>query len=161
MPTAIPETGPMDSVMVSLRESTFDEIGLFNDMDKQPHAREFVIQTGLETHRANFADENIVYLTIENHEGETAGYFILVIYPDRDEVEFRRILIDQDQTGIGQAAIGAMENYCRDTLGYRNIWLDVFEDNAKGRHIYQKLGYRRFKDEIYDNRLLLFYRKLL
>ena len=78
-----------------------------------------------------------------------------------DSVEFRRILIDQNRRGIGQAAIAAMENYCREQWNPKRIWLDVFEDNEIGRHIYQKLGYARFGEDIFDGRKLLFFEKQL
>jgi GNAT superfamily N-acetyltransferase len=67
--------------------------------------------------------------------------------------------IDQNQRGIGQIAITKMEQYCRDTLKGGRLWLDVYEDNAKGKHIYEKLDYQQFKMEMYNDRKLLYYQK--
>lgn len=145
--------------MVSLRASRYEELEIFSGMDKQSHACQFINATSLATHRKNFADENFIYLSIEKTEGELIGYFILVVEEGRDSVEFRRILIDQNQRGVGQLAIMQMENYCKMTLGVTSIWLDVYEDNERGKHIYEKLGYERFKTEKVGERLLHFYRK--
>ena len=130
-------------------------------MDSQPHARQFVIQTGMATHRENFDDPNITYLSIENGDGEFCGYFILVLEPDTGSIEFRRILVDHRMRGIGQAAIVEMERYCKSVIGVDRIWLDVFEDNEIGIHIYEKLGYRRFREEPAAGRKLYFYEKSL
>ena len=62
---------------------------------------------------------------------------------------------------VGQAAIIEMEGYCRHTLNVKRIWLDVFEDNEVGIHIYEKMGYTRFKQQRLDGRQLYFYEKPL
>jgi RimJ/RimL family protein N-acetyltransferase len=46
-------------------------------------------------------------------------------------------------------------------MGRRRIWLDVFEHNARGRHVYEKLGYRRFDSGELDGKPLLLYEKQL
>ena len=145
--------------MISLRQSTRDELVVFDDMDRQDHARNFVTQIGLERHQEYFDDPNVTYLSIENDSGEFSGYFVLVSEPDAESLEFRRILVDQDKRGLGQVAIKEMENYCKKEFSVKRIWLDVFEDNAIGRHIYEKLGYQQFKMELEEGRKLLFYEK--
>ena len=147
--------------MISLRLSNRDELEIFDEMDRQEHARKFVIQTGIETHQEYFSDPQISYLSIENRCNEFCGYFILVHEADSDSIEFRRILIDQEHRGIGQAAIEEMENYCKEKLSAKRIWLDVYEDNEIGMHIYEKMGYVRFKEEPAGNRRLFFYEKTL
>ncbi|MBT8083671.1 MAG: GNAT family N-acetyltransferase [Pseudomonadales bacterium] len=132
---------------------------IFDAMDRQDHASNFVNQTGLETHQKQFDDPNIIYLSIDNSSGELSGYFVLVVEPDTGSLEFRRILLDQTQRGTGQVAIKEMENYCKSEFSVTRIWLDVYEDNDIGRHIYEKMGYRQFKAEHEDGRKLLFYEK--
>jgi RimJ/RimL family protein N-acetyltransferase len=145
--------------VIRLRKSEAVELQVFVEMELQSHARNFINSEDLETHQKNFADRNIIYLSIDNSDGRLAGYFILASNPDDHLVEFRRVLIDQDHRGIGQSAITAMASYCRDELGFDRIWLDVYEDNAKGRHIYEKLGYKRFKEGSYQGRKILYYHK--
>ena len=100
-------------------------------------------------------------LSIEDAAGAFCGFFILVKEGDSGTVEFRRILVDADKRGVGQAALAEMERYCREALGAARIWLDVFDDNAVGMHIYEKLGYRQFREEPAGERKLLFYEKSL
>ena len=145
---------------VSLRVAQARELEILDAMDRQDHASQFVIQTGLEQHRRNFSDPDITYLCIENDRGQLCGYFILVAEAGGETIEFRRILIDQNQRGIGQNAIRAMEDYCRRRWNSRKIWLDVYEDNEIGRHIYEKMGYVPAGETYYEGRKLLFFAKV-
>jgi len=134
---------------------------VFDQLDHQEHATKFVAKTGLNTHQRYYDDPNIKYLSIENDQGDFSGYFILVNEPKSRSVEFRRILIDHKKLGIGQSAISEMENYCREKFGAKRIWLDVYEDNIIGKHIYIKLGYKKFKEQLESERTLQFYEKAL
>jgi len=147
--------------MVNIRESKEIELEGFVEMEQQPHAKEFVNGNDLVTHKRNFLDRNLIYLSIENNQGELAGYFILAFEPSEKIIEFRRIVIDQSQRGIETIAIMKMESYCRDQLCCKRIWLDVYDDNERGKHIYEKLGYKYFNDGYHNNRKLLFYQKHL
>lgn len=147
--------------MIRLRESKEEELEIFLRMEQQSHAREFINESDLVTHQGNFKDPNIIYLSIENNNEDLLGYFILAINPTKKAVEFRRILIDQIHRGIGQLAITKMEIYCRDELNSKEIWLDVYEDNLKGKHIYEKLGYKKIKENKYNDRKLIYYQKSL
>ena len=52
-----------------------------------------------------------------------------------------------------------MEKFCTEELNAKRIWLDVFEHNKRGLHVYQKLGYSKFKEKQYEGKNLLFYEK--
>jgi len=119
--------------MITLQKSTNDELVIFDEMDRQRHAVNFVNQIGLDTHREWFETSDITYLTIMDDSGATCGYFILVAEPNTATVEFRRILIDKSCCGLGQEAIAEMENYSIREMNAQRIWLDVYEDNAIGR----------------------------
>jgi len=147
--------------MISLRPSKREELEIFDAMDRQEHARDHVLQTGIETHRQYFDDPGITYLSIVDGDEQFCGYFILVLETDTASVEFRRILIGRNRRGVGQAAIVEMEQYCKTALDAERIWLDVFEGNEIGIHIYEKMGYSRFKEELFDRRRLYFYEKTL
>ena len=145
---------------IRLRASEASELAGFTLLERDPDAAAFILPTTLQQHRAQFERDDIVYLTIEC-DGQACGYFILALEADGQSVEFRRIVVASRGAGIGQRAIPAMEAWCRDRLGRRRIWLDVFDTNHRGRHVYEKLGYRRFDEAPYDDRILYFYDKEL
>ena len=146
--------------MIELRESREGELQAFADMETDADAAEYILPYSLARHRQEFAREDIVYLSIINNR-ELAGFFILALEDDGHSVEFRRIVVAAKNAGIGQQAISSMQDYCRDRLDRERIWLDVFEHNSRGRHIYRKLGYVPFDRAELNGKPLLFMQKLL
>lgn len=134
------------------------DITRFASMEREVGTREFIVPYEPEVHQERFADPDIVYLRIVN-DRELAGFFILAIDPDGHSVEFRRVVVKSKGRGVGQSAIPAMEDYCASQLRRTRIWLDVFAHNARGRHIYEKLGYRRYSERDLEGKLLLLYEK--
>jgi len=147
--------------VVSIRLSVRDELDAFVRMERQPHAIRFINADELDVHQRDFENPSLVYLSIINIESELSGYFLLALEHDTDSVEFRRILLDQHQRGIGQLAITEMEAYSRNVLHCERVWLDVYADNKIAKHIYEKLGYTPFRDEVIKGRKLIYYEKNL
>ncbi|RZV48875.1 MAG: N-acetyltransferase [Pseudomonadales bacterium] len=146
--------------MIELRDTVADELATFCEMDRDADTREHITLYSLKEHQREFERADIVYLSIYA-ASKLAGYFILALDPDSRSVEFRRIVVSAKGSGIGQAAIAAMETYCIERLQRQRIWLDVFESNSRGRHIYQKLGYRQCDNAESDGRNLLLMQKHL
>ncbi len=141
--------------MIEIRESENGELERFCQMERAADTREYITVSTLQQHRQEFARADIVYLSIYSDDA-LAGYIILALEGDGETVEFRRIVVADKGKGTGRAAILAMETYCRDRLRRRRIWLDVFESNHRGRHVYEKLGYRLFETgELRGQKLLL------
>ena len=146
--------------MIELRESIPGDIPTFIEMEKDADTCGCILPYSLKRHQSEFAKPAFVYLSILN-AGELAGFFILVLEADGRSVEFRRIVIAHKGRGLGQVAILAMEDYCRERLERNRIWLDVFEFNRRGQHIYRKLGYRRFDKSEAGDKVLFYYDKAL
>jgi len=146
--------------MVSLRKSSEKDISSFIEMEKSDGASLYIIPYSAQKHRQEMRQNDVIYLSIMFNES-LAGFIILAAKVALGSVEFRRIVVGSKGNGIGQLAIGAMEVYCRDVLSCSRIWLDVFESNKRGQHIYQKLGYRQFNAEQYGDKVLLYMEKQL
>ena len=129
-------------------------------MDQERDTRDHITLYTLVEHRREFANADTIYLSICENSG-LVGYFILALDADPGSIEFRRIVVSAKGAGLGQAAIPAMEAYCAEQLQRQRIWLDVFDSNSRGRHIYQKLGYRQFDSGVLDGRKLLYMEKEL
>ncbi len=146
--------------MVTIRQAKFEEIPYFIEMEKSKDTVEFIAHYSLKKHQATFNQPDIIYLAIISRE-QLVGFIILGLDPDGVSVELRRIVIASKGQGFGQAALTAMEHYGRTTLGRTRVWLDVFEFNHRGRHIYQKQGYVQYKQGDYEGKSLLYYEKTL
>lgn len=154
-------TPDSETAHIKLRIARCDELALFTRMQVQAHASRFLTPMTQDQHELQYDEPAVTYLSIviDATAPVVAGYFVLV--DEGESIEFRRIVIDQSHRGIGQKAIGLMEQWCIEHFGRRRIWLDVFSDNDVGKHIYEKLGYTRFSSVTQDDRKLLFYEKQL
>ncbi len=148
-------------VMIKLRPALLEELETFNAMDRQDHVGTFLTRIGLETHQAFFDDPNTSYLSIEDDSGQCCGYLTLVHEQDSNSIELRRILVDRHSRGIGQMVMAMAEKWCQTRYDIDRIWLDVFDDNARGRHVYTKLGYTLFKTTRFKGKLLHHMEKML
>jgi RimJ/RimL family protein N-acetyltransferase len=145
--------------MIKLRKARQPELEIFHQMEQQSHVGNFLDPHSVELHHSRFADPDTTYLSIESENGALAGYIVLVEHPASNSLEFARILIDQSFKGIGQQAMQLMEEYGVREFAVNRIWLDVYEDNTRGMHVYEKLGYQRFNQKTIDGRILYFYEK--
>ncbi len=130
-------------VQVMVEKATLDDLSKFAEMEQEAGVSQFISPYSLEEHQNEFAEPHVIYLRIMNHD-VIAGFFILALEADGCSIEFRRIVVSDKGKGIGQAAISQMEVFCRDELCRSRIWLDVFESNQRGRHVYEKLRYKQF-----------------
>jgi SAM-dependent methyltransferase len=146
---------------VELGRATPEDAAVFATMEAAADTSEYIMGYSLDEHARRLIDPDLLYLRILD-EGTLAGFFLLALDADDTSVEFRRIVVTVRGRGIGQAAIARMERFCQAELGRSRIWLDVFEDNHRARHIYEKLGYERFGETKHgDRRLLLYWKSLL
>ena len=137
-----------------------DELGRVCELERDADTSPYILPTTRAQHEANLARDDFVYLSIYRDE-KFAGYFILVLEADGRSVELRRIVIAEKGAGTGKQAMLHVEAWCRDRLGRSRIWLDVFDFNSRGMHIYPGLGYRYIGRQEFDGKQLLFFEKHL
>lgn len=146
--------------MIELKQSKEHEISKFSEMERLNGTSDFIIPYTIEKHCTEMHKPNIVYLSIYS-KSILVGFIILAVEDESENVEFRRIVVESKNKGIGQVAVSEMERYCKDLLKRNRIWLDVFDDNKRGQHIYNKLGYKQFKTGEYNGKPLLYFAKKL
>lgn len=93
-------------------------------------------------HRARMGAASVRYLRIEDRAGAFIG-FALVTELGRDDRSARllRIVMDTPGLGLGRPAMHAICALGFNEWGIERFWLDVFEDNARARHLYECLGF--------------------
>jgi ribosomal protein S18 acetylase RimI-like enzyme len=57
--------------------------------------------------------------------------------------------------------LNKIEEYCINKLKRNRIWLDVFEINKRGIHIYEKQGYQKIEEIDIEDKRAFVYEKLL
>lgn len=140
-----------------LRDTEREDLARISEME-QGEAQKFILAYSLEQHQTEFAKREVVYKSIWLRD-ELVGFLILVLDPDGRSVEFRRVVISKPGHGYGKRVVGKIDELCRSELGRSRIWLDVFETNARARHVYERCGYRCFGESEHAGRTLLLYEK--
>jgi ribosomal protein S18 acetylase RimI-like enzyme len=134
------------------------DLETFYTMSLQKHIGENLNFKSLTQFQNEFKDEATIFLCAM-HEESIAGYIILA--EEAEAVQLKRIVIDEKHLGVGAEVMLLVEEYCLMRLGKDSIWLDVYADNARAVHLYEKLGYVRYNEGIENHRKVWFYRKTI
>ena len=146
--------------MIELQESTKEDLKLFSEWEKLDGIREFISPYSLARHELEFEENEVIYLKI-NFNSIPVGFVLLKLEADNKSVEFRRIVVVDRGKGIGQQVLNEIEEYCVNQLGRNRIWLDVFEINGRGIHIYEKHGYYNIGETDIDDKKAFIYEKVI
>ena len=102
----------------------------------------FIHRWPAEAHRRNLADPDYLYLIARDGEGRNQGYVILrgLGSPARS-IELVRIVALEPGRGLGRAMLQGVIARGFGELGANRLWLDVFDDNERGRRAYRAVGF--------------------
>lgn len=147
--------------VITLADAREDQLDLFHAMELDPDTEPFIIAESVDQHRRRFRRGDVFYKTVLDGGGSVVGFIILILDPDQRSVEFGRIVIASKGRSYGSRAVALVEQVCRQELGRQRVWLDVFEFNARARHVYESNGYRPFGATEHAGRVLKLYHKEL
>jgi len=147
--------------LIEIRKSKILELDRIYKIASQEHAKSFLSFKSMADCKKEFEDTSITYLSILNSSSDILGYIILFQGQSKNSIQLKRILIAEENFGIGQKALAKLEQYCLNTMGISHIFLDVYENNYKAIHIYEKFSYELFKTEVQNSRKVLYYEKSL
>ena len=146
--------------MTELKESCREDLALFADWECLDEIRKYICSYSIERHKEEFEKDENIYLSI-NINSNLGGFVLLKLEDDERSVEFRRIIIVERGKGMGQQVLDEIENYCLIKLKRNRIWLDVFDFNKRGIHIYEKHGYQKTGETHIEGKRAFIYEKLL
>ena len=103
---------------------------------------EFVASNALSIVQSVFEDGWVIK-AIE-HEGELIGFTMFGFCEGEGFYELCRIMIDKhyQNKGYGTQAIRMILDEMRSRFGCREVYLSTDPENAVGRHVYEKIGFR-------------------
>ena len=84
-----------------------------------------------------------LYLLKEKNTGNQMGFVLLAgLESPNLSLEIRKILIIEKGKGYGRTVLQSLKKFCFETLCFHRLWLDVFEENERGLHLYQSEGFQ-------------------
>ena len=126
-----------------LRLTTPDDIPAILALERTALAREFVGQWSEERHRSTLAGDDARYFVSETAWGEIQAYAILRgIQESSRAIELKRIVVAVPERGLGRRMLKELMRIAFLELSAHRLFLDVYEDNARARHLYESLGFQ-------------------
>jgi diamine N-acetyltransferase len=111
-------------------------------LERTPGARQFVGQWTEERHRATLAGADARYLVSESGSGALQAYVILRgLSEESGAIELKRIVVAETMRGLGRRVLIEVIRMVFEDFHAHRLFLDVYEDNARARHLYESLGF--------------------
>jgi diamine N-acetyltransferase len=125
-----------------LRSATAADIPGIAVLERTASARAFVGQWSEERHHATLAGPDARYFVHESESGELEAYAILRgLAEDSRSIELKRIVVANPGRGTGRTILTELLRIAFEELHAHRVFLDVFDDNARARHLYESLGF--------------------
>ena len=133
-----------------LRPATSADIPAIVALERLPASAEFVGQWSEERHRATLASPDARYFVSDaesNGAGEQSApklcaFAILRGLAETSRaIELKRLVVHPPGQGLGRQILGELLRIAFDELDAHRFFLDVFDDNARARHLYQSFGF--------------------
>ncbi|MGI9416175.1 MAG: GNAT family N-acetyltransferase [Hyphomicrobiales bacterium] len=102
----------------------------------------FVMPWPAAEHLQRMTEPDFAYYVCEDRASGPVGYAILrgIGGPHRS-IELMRLAVTERDRGAGSALLSLIAREAFDGLGANRLWLDVFPDNARARHVYRRFGF--------------------
>ncbi|MGB1026710.1 MAG: GNAT family N-acetyltransferase, partial [Rhodospirillaceae bacterium] len=82
------------------------------------------------------------YILFQDSMEQPMGYAILAgLTSPHQAIELVRLVARHPGIGMGRVMLGAVMTHAFTALEANRLWLDVFTDNARARHLYRALGF--------------------
>jgi diamine N-acetyltransferase len=126
---------------IVLRDANPEDIPFIMACERRPGYEPFVGQWAAEKHHTTLADASFRYF-IGSDEEAARGFAILRDDPLRTQnLYLKRIAVHDADKGHGRALLTALHEWIFTKTDTHRFWLEVVEDNRRGRHLYEQLGF--------------------
>lgn len=123
------------------RGAVYDDIEYVMRLERAEGNRDFVFQNTYEEHKSNIdSTENMLFIVQDIESSEKSAFILCSYKRPYDSFELRRIVIETKCKGTGSELISALIKYAFEVVKANRFWLDVFTDNERAVHLYNKLG---------------------
>lgn len=123
-----------------IRPANEEDIFFIRALELDP-ANQYVHSWDEDTHREKMAHPSFHYFVAEDVEEKPLGYAVLT-YNNPERLEWRRIIVARRGAGLGTTFMRDILKHFSKDQTLKTIWLDVYEENARARHVYASLGFR-------------------
>lgn len=127
-----------------LRPATPADLPALIALERAAEAALYVGQWPPERHAATLASPDARYFVVDAPSGGLAAYAILRgLAEDSGSIELKRLVVGQPGRGLGRQILTEILAFVFGQLHAHRLFLDVYDDNARARHLYTSLGFRQ------------------
>jgi ribosomal protein S18 acetylase RimI-like enzyme len=140
-------------VAVTLRPSTRADLDFITALERREDNRDYIGQWSDWEHLGAIEGRGGRSHWVIERDGERAGYLIAYDCRAGDAGFYvKRILVDRKDGGTGTAALKSFVTRALAMPEVSCVWLMVREANARGRHVYAKMGFEYFEPGLEEAR---------
>jgi diamine N-acetyltransferase len=111
-------------------------------LERVPEFRNFVGQWSAERHLQTLASPEARYFVSEAEQGAIQAFALLRgIQETSRSIELKRLVVRTPGQGLGRRIMYELMRIVFDQLRAHRMYLDVYEDNPRARHLYTSLGF--------------------
>lgn len=127
---------------VRLRPTAEEDLKFVLREEGDEENRPFIGRWPRERHLEALADDGVEHSILEDGDGAPVGYAILTGIRDPGRVFcLKRLMVAERGRGYGRAALRLIGERVFGELGAHRLWLDVKEENARARGLYESEGF--------------------
>ncbi len=111
-------------------------------LESLPESRKYVRQWSEEQHARAFAGGNARYYVVRDNAGLLQAYAILRGFEESPSIlELKRLVVAEPGHGLGRRILAQLLRMVFEDFNAHRFFLDVYEDNAPARHLYESVGF--------------------
>ena len=126
---------------MTLRRAVVEDLPYIVDLERTFRELGYLGGDEIRVHERRIGDPDCWYCIVET-EGRLGGFAILRgLTSQNGSLELKRIAIAEPGRGLGRRVLGALLSKAFDELSAHRLWLDVFTENSRARHVYRAVGF--------------------
>ena len=128
---------------VRLRPTMSDDLDFVVSAEQDSDTRPFIIPWTRQEHTAALTDPDLAHLITEaSQDRKPVGFVILAgLTNPHLSLEFRRIVVSAKGHGFGRVTVRAVKHFAFTGCSAHRLWLDVKDNNARARRLYETEGF--------------------
>ena len=127
-----------------LRDAGRGDLDWIVQLETRPDFAAFIHRWPRDAHDRNLSDPDMRYLVWVDAAAHPAAYVILagLASPARS-IELVRMAVAAPGAGLGSRLLRHVIRLAFEQLGANRLWLDLFDDNHRARHVYKNAGFQQ------------------
>ena len=125
---------------MNLRRALWEDLPYILQLERQYRELGFLGGDDPAKHEQQLSDPDCAYWIVETDAA--AGFVILRGLRSINKcIELKRIAIAEPGRGLGRQVLARIMDMAFNEMSAHRLWLDVFEHNARARHVYRSVGF--------------------